>query len=180
MATQRLAQIFQDNQELSSDVCSSLVALYERKLWHELSLELMKLFKNPDYQLYLGQIFNDFIVDFGHKMKLLYFAQFAHDVAKSMDRDAAVEMLAKHVEGIRALKGFPTKEPILFLEMSMAEHFIDVAHMEECKERLDKGLQDLEAMSDVRSRQLLHSDNLSECLLSTACAAVRVTLFTCL
>jgi hypothetical protein len=149
--TERLHSLFQSHVELDKEVCSTMVSLYDRKLWHELSLKLKELFKAPDYLPYIQELFEGFIVDFGHKMNLLYFAQFAHDVAKSMDRDAAVALLTKHADGLRALKGFPTKEPLLFLDMSIAEHFIDVAHMDECKERLDQGLGQLESMSDVRS-----------------------------
>ena len=71
-------------------------------------------------------------------MNLLYFAQFAHDVAKGMDRDAAAALLTQHSDSLRSLKGFPTAEPLLFMDMSIAEHYIDVAHMDECKERLTR------------------------------------------
>jgi 26S proteasome regulatory subunit N9 len=150
--TDRLKALFSQHPDLDKDVCSELVSLYDRKLWHELSLRLREVFKDPVYMPYIQPIFNDFVVDFGQKMNLIYFAQFAHDVAKTMDRDAAVELLRKHSASIKELKRHPTQEPLLFMEMSIAEHFIDVSHMDECKELLDKGLKQLEGMSEVRER----------------------------
>ena len=149
-ARETLQQLFQQHTELDGGVCKELVSLYDRKLWHQLSLRLRELFKDQQYQPYLQELFDGFIVEFGHKMNLLLFAQFAHDVAKSLDRDAAVAMLTKHAEGMKTLKGFPTTEPLLFLDMSIAEHCIDVAHMDECKERLEKGKKQLDSMADVR------------------------------
>ena len=148
--TERLQALFAEHSELSGDVCEELVSLYDRKLWHELSLRLRQLFQDPTYAPYIQPLFTDFIVDFGQKINLLYFAQFAHDVAKTMDRDAAVALLSKHAASLKELRGFPTQEPLLFMEMSIAEHYIDVAHMDECKERLDRGMAQLESMSDVR------------------------------
>jgi hypothetical protein len=153
--TERLKALFLQYPELSQELCAELVSLYDRKLWHELSLRLREVFKDPAYMPYIQPLFKDFIVDFGQKMNLIYFAQFAHDVAKTMDRDAAVDLLRMHSASIKELKGHPIQEPLLFMEMSIAEHFIDVSHMDECKELLDKGLKQLEGMSDVRSSHVL-------------------------
>jgi hypothetical protein len=160
--TDNLKQVFEAHSELSKDVCAELVSMYDRKLWHELSLKLREVFKDTAYQPYIQDIFNGFIVDFGQKMNLLLFAQFAHDVAKTMDRDAAVALLCKHADSIRSLKGFPVAEPLLFLDMSIAEHYIDMAHMDECKERLDKGLKQLEGMSEARSHPTFGRDCVAE------------------
>ena len=183
--TENLKALFSQHSDLSQDVCSELVSLYDRKLWHELAIKLRDLFKDPTYQPFIAELFEGFIVDFGLKINLLMFAQFAHDVAKTMDRDSAVAMLNKHADSIRALKGHPTAEPLLFLDMSIAEHYIDVAHMDECKERLDKGLTQLESMSEVRWRsptvlchRASHRNQSAFCICSLAQLA-RCAAFSC-
>ena len=102
-----LQAVFQAHSELDKEVCSELVSLYDRKLWHELSLRLRELFKDPTYQPYVKDLYEGFIVDFGQKMNLLYFAQFAHDVAKTLDRDAAVALLNKHADSFEVTEGLP-------------------------------------------------------------------------
>lgn len=146
----RLKAIFAKYQPESKETCADLVSLYDRKLWHELTVKLSELFEDdavlPDM---LQDIFRDFVCDFGHKLNLLSFAKFAHKVAQDMDRDAAVELLRKQIADLKELKGHPNEEPILLLEMSVAEQCVDITHMDTCKELLDAGLQKLDTMSEV-------------------------------
>lgn len=153
--TDRLKAIFAKYQVDDQQSCADLVSLYDRKLWHELTVKLRALFERdavlPDM---LQDIFLEFISDFGHKLNLLSFAMFAHKVAGDMDRDAAVELLRKQIDDLKELKGHPIDEPVLLLEMSVAEQCVDITHMDTCKELLDAGLQKLDTMSEVRPCQI--------------------------
>lgn len=148
--TDRLKAIFAKHQPDDQQSCADLVSFYDRKLWHELTVKLRELFQSdavlPDM---LQDIFLEFISDFGHKLNLLSFAMFAHKVAGDMDRDAAVELLRKQISDLKELKGHPIEEPVLLLEMSVAEQCVDITHMDTCKELLDAGLQKLDTMSEV-------------------------------
>lgn len=150
--TDRLKAIFTQYRPDDQQSCADLVSLYDRKLWHELTVKLRELFESdavlPDM---LQDIFLEFISDFGHKLNLLSFAMFAHKVAGDMDRDAAVELLRKQISDLKELKGHPIEEPVLLLEMSVAEQCVDITHMDTCKELLDAGLQKLDTMSEVNS-----------------------------
>ena len=64
---ENLQSIFQAHSELDQDVCSELISLYDRKLWHELSLKLRELFKDPTYQPYIKDLFEGFIVDLARR-----------------------------------------------------------------------------------------------------------------
>jgi 26S proteasome regulatory subunit N9 len=146
-----LKAVFDSAPQLNKEVCSVLVSLYDRKLWHELSLKLKEIFDDEAYLPYLLDIFNGFILDFGHRINLLSFAKFAHTVAQNMDQDSAVALLKKQVAGLKELKGQHVEEPVLLLEMSIAEQYIDLTHMDDCKERLDSALKQLDRMSEVEN-----------------------------
>lgn len=148
--TDKLKAVFDGAPDLDKEVCSELVSLYDRKLWHELTQKLRTVFDDEAFEPYLHDIFIGFVSEFGHKLNLLSFAKFAHSVAKDMDQDSAVMLLKKQVEDMKELKGHPTSEPILLLEMSIAEQYIDITHMDDCKELLDSGLKKLDEMSEVR------------------------------
>lgn len=145
----KLKSVFDSNPELDKEVYTELVSLYDRKLWHELTQKLRTVFDNEAFVPHLHDIFIGFVSEFGHKLNLLSFAKFAHSVATDMDRDSAVTLLKKQVEDLKELKGHPIAEPILLLEMSIAEQYIDITHMDECKELLDSGLKKLDEMSEV-------------------------------
>jgi 26S proteasome regulatory subunit N9 len=147
--TDKLKAVFDNAIELDKETCAELVSLYDRKLWHELSLKLRAVFDNEAFAPYLHAIFEGFISEFGHKLNLLSFAKFAHGVARDMDQDSAVTLLKKQVDDLKELKGHPTAEPILLLEMSIAEQYIDITHMDDCKELLDAGLKKLDRMSEA-------------------------------
>jgi hypothetical protein len=147
--TDKLKAVFDGAPELDKEICTELVSLYDRKLWHELTLKLRTVFDSEDFVPYLHDIFIGFVSEFGHKLNLLSFAKFAHSVAKDMDQDSAVMLLKKQVDDLKELKGHPIAEPILLLEMSIAEQYIDITHMDDCKELLDSGLKKLDEMSEV-------------------------------
>lgn len=147
--TDKLKAVFDGAADLDKEICSELVSLYDRKLWHELTQKLRAVFDNEAFGPHLHDIFIGFVSEFGHKLNLLSFAKFAHSVATDMDQDSAVMLLKKQVEDLKELKGHPTAEPILLLEMSVAEQYIDITHMDDCKELLDTGLKKLDEMSEV-------------------------------
>ena len=54
--------------------------LLTKKLWHQLTLELLQLLRHPYFQTNkkLGQIYSQFIVDFEHRINPLSLAEIVH------------------------------------------------------------------------------------------------------
>jgi 26S proteasome regulatory subunit N9 len=147
--SEALRSIFSAHSDLDQQVCRDLISLYDRKLYHELSLKLRAVFDDPAFAPYIQDIFERFVSDFGFRMNLLATAQLAHDVAKRMDRDTAVVLLEGQARGMQALVGVRSEEPRLLLSMSVAEHQLGVAKLDECKAALDAGLAQLDTLSEV-------------------------------
>ena len=137
------------------ELCQTLRDLYERKLWHELSLEVQKAFAMPELASdgLLAAMYTNFISDFGHKINLLYLAKFAQAVAKQYsDVAVATAFLETQITGLEELKRPQTVEPILYLKMQIAELKVYSRDDAACKEMFEAGLAQVESMHEVRSR----------------------------
>lgn len=136
-------------------MCQQLRDLYDRKLWHELSVELEGTFRLPEVIQagLLQQFYTDFVLDFGSKLNLLRLAKFAREVARNhADPPAAIAFLEQQIASLEALKssGLNPREAVICLDMQIAELMIYAGNLPGCKARMDKGLQSVEGMQDVR------------------------------
>ncbi len=131
-----LEQLQTQQPQLSEDI-AELASLYQRKLWHQLTLKLEACFAKTEFNkgdLPL-QLYNNFIADFGHKINLLKLAQFAVHVSKHIrDHAAAVAFLTSVVDKLAEYKLPRSEEPTLFLRMHLAQHRLEMGQMAECKE----------------------------------------------
>jgi len=72
-------EAFQGNEELKGK-WTRIEELYNKKLWHQLTLELQTLVKDATMKGQLVQLYQNFIADFETKLNPLYLAQLAQTV----------------------------------------------------------------------------------------------------
>lgn len=109
---------------------AELISLYNKKLWHQLTVKFDTLVKSAG-PLNSGNVplrlFEGVIVDVGSKINLLKLAQFAVHATKCLpDPKAMIEFLSKVVVGLEEMKLAKATEPILFIRMHIAQHQIEL------------------------------------------------------
>eukprot|EP00882_Tetradesmus_deserticola_P012774 GHRQ01013539.1.p1 GENE.GHRQ01013539.1~~GHRQ01013539.1.p1 ORF type:complete len:187 (+),score=44.89 GHRQ01013539.1:285-845(+) len=120
---------------LAEDV-AELASLYQRKLWHQLTLKVEDCFSKSDFnkgELPL-EFYNNFINDFGHKINLLKLSQFAVHVAKHIpDAQQTVAFLQGVAEHLKEQKLPRSEQPLLFLKMHVAQQKLEMGSVQDCK-----------------------------------------------
>ncbi|KAJ0477793.1 putative proteasome component (PCI) domain, 26S Proteasome non-ATPase regulatory subunit 13 [Helianthus annuus] len=132
-ALQYLDSLRNTHPELS-DWYNTLADLYQRKLWHQLTLKLEQFVALAVFQVFgtagdaLIQLYNNFITDFETKINLLKLAHFAVIVSRQYSlKEDAISYLEGVIEKLRA-----TKETRI-----------------ECKNLLEDGKSTLDSMTDI-------------------------------
>lgn len=136
---------------LAEDV-AELANLYQRKLWHQLTLKVEECFSKPDFNNgdLPVQLYQNFINDFGHKINLLKLSQFAVHVAKHIqDPQQTVAFLQSVSEKIKEHKLPRSEQPLLFLKMHIAQQQLEMGAIQECKVMVEEAKEELDALMDV-------------------------------
>lgn len=125
-----LEQLQAEQPAAAADV-TDMASMYQRKLWYPLTCKLDFVFGQPAHPLNSGDVplrlFSSFIVDFGAKINLYKFAQFAVHATKSLaSPQAMVDHLLHAVQLLEDMKLAQAKEPILFLRMHVAQHKLEL------------------------------------------------------
>ncbi|EFJ46340.1 26S proteasome regulatory complex [Volvox carteri f. nagariensis] len=146
-----LEQLQTDFPDLSEDI-QELANLHQRKLWHQLTLKIEACFHSSAFNR--GDIpvrlFQQFIMDFGHKINFLKLSQFAVHACKFQPNPAAaVDMLQSVMTRLEELKQPRTAEAILFLRMHVAQHKLETGHVQECKAIAEDVTERLAKLTDV-------------------------------
>ncbi|GIL82247.1 hypothetical protein Vretimale_7223 [Volvox reticuliferus] len=146
-----LDQLQTDFPDLSEDI-QELANLYQRKLWHQLTLKIEACFHSSAFNR--GDIpvrlFQQCIMDFGHKINFLKLAQFAVHACKfQLNPAAAVDMLQSVMTRLEELKQPRTAEAILFLRMHVAQHKLETGNIQECKTITEDVTERLAKLTDV-------------------------------
>ncbi|XP_039135158.1 26S proteasome non-ATPase regulatory subunit 13 homolog B-like [Dioscorea cayenensis subsp. rotundata] len=131
---------------------SALADLYQRKLWHQLTLKLEQFVALAVVQAgdALIQLYNDFITDFETKINLLKLAHFAVIVSRQYsDKQVAISYLDGVIEKLQATKEMRIEEPILYVKMQIAVFKLEQGNQKECKKLLEDGKATLDSMTDV-------------------------------
>jgi len=131
---------------------SELANLYQRKLWHQLTLKLDACFQQPDFNKgdVPVRLYHGFIADFGAKINLLKLAKFTEHVAKAYTSPTtALEFLQGVHDRLVEAKLPRSEEPLLFLQMQIAEHKLELGELQACKALLDEGREALDRLHDV-------------------------------
>jgi 26S proteasome regulatory subunit N9 len=124
-----LEQLQAEHPGAQADI-AELASLYQRKLWHQLTVKIDALIKS-DGPLNSGDVplrlFERFVLDFASRINLLKLAQFAVHATKALTTPAP---MVAFLEGVLAkleeLKlGHKADEPALFLRMHIAQHQVE-------------------------------------------------------
>ncbi|KHG12342.1 26S proteasome non-ATPase regulatory subunit 13 [Gossypium arboreum] len=150
-ALQCLDSLRNEHPELS-DWYSSLADLYQKKLWHQLTLKLDQFVALTFFQAgdALIKLYHNFITDFETKINLLKLAHFAVIVSRQYsEKEAAISYLEGVIEKLRATKEKRIEEPILYIEMQVAKFKLELGDQKECKKLLEDGKSALDSMDGV-------------------------------
>ncbi|MBA0740950.1 hypothetical protein Gogos_014132 [Gossypium gossypioides] len=150
-ALQYLDSLRNEHPELS-DWYSSLADLYQKKLWHQLTLKLDQFVALTFFQAgdALIKLYHNFITDFETKINLLNLAHFAVIVSRQYsEKEAAISYLGGVIEKLRATKEKRIEEPILYIEMQVAKFKLELGDQKECKKLLEDGKSTLDSMDGV-------------------------------
>ncbi|XP_010518936.1 PREDICTED: 26S proteasome non-ATPase regulatory subunit 13 homolog B-like [Tarenaya hassleriana] len=135
-----------------ADWFNSLTDLYEKKLWHQLTLKLEQFISLPVFQAgdALIQLYHNFIADFETKINLLKLAHFAVIVSRQYaEKEAAISYLDGVIGKVRATKEQRVAEPILYVKMQIALIKLEQGDQKECKKMLDDGKSTLDSLTDI-------------------------------
>ncbi|KAM7507257.1 hypothetical protein LguiA_017710 [Lonicera macranthoides] len=150
-ALQYLDTLRNSHPELS-DWYNTLSDLYQRKLWHQLTLKLEQFLALAVFQAgdALIQLYHNFITDFETKINLLKLAHFAVIVSRQYsEKEAAIAYLEGVIEKLRATREMHIEEPVLYIKMQRAIFELERGDQKECKKLLDDGKSTLDSMTDV-------------------------------
>ncbi|KAI3843473.1 hypothetical protein MKW92_000625 [Papaver armeniacum] len=131
---------------------TSLIDLYQRKLWHQLTLKLEQFVALAVFQAgdTLIQLYHNFITEFETKINLLKLAHFAVIVSRQYaEKEAAIGYLEGIIEKLRATRETRIEEPVLYIKMQIAAFRLEKGEQKECKNLLDDGKTTLDSMTDI-------------------------------
>ncbi|CAN6240733.1 unnamed protein product [Urochloa humidicola] len=131
---------------------AALADLYQRKLWHQLTLKLDQFLALAVVQAgdALIQLYNHFISDFETKINLLKFAHFTVVVSRQyLDKDAGINYLEGVISKLHDTREARVEEPILYVKMQIATFLLEKGNQKGCKKLLEEGKTTLDSMVDV-------------------------------
>ncbi|KAJ6712150.1 26S PROTEASOME NON-ATPASE REGULATORY SUBUNIT 13-like protein B [Salix purpurea] len=131
---------------------NSISDLYQKKLWHQLTLKLEQFVALAVFQAgdALIQFYQNFITDFETKINLLKLAHFAVIVSRRYtEKDAAISYLEGVIEKLQATREQRIEEPVLYIKMQIAIFKLEQGDQKECKRHLEDGKSTLDSMTDI-------------------------------
>ncbi|XP_076925052.1 26S proteasome non-ATPase regulatory subunit 13 homolog B-like [Bidens hawaiensis] len=135
-----------------SEWYNTLADLYQRKLWHQLTLKLEQFVALAVFQAgdALIQLYQNFITDFETKINLLKLAHFAVIVSRQYsEKVVAISYLDGVIEKLRATKESRIEEPVLYIKTQIAMYNLEKGDPKECKKLLEDGKSTLDSMTDI-------------------------------
>ncbi|XP_057478246.1 26S proteasome non-ATPase regulatory subunit 13 homolog A-like isoform X2 [Actinidia eriantha] len=131
---------------------NTLSDLYQKKLWHQLTLKLEQFVALAVFQAgdALIQLYHNFITDFETKINLLKLAHFAVTVSRQYsEKETAISYLEGVIEKLRATREMRIEEPILYIKMQIAIFNLEKGSQKECKKLIEDGKSTLDSMTDI-------------------------------
>ncbi|KAJ6714750.1 PROTEASOME COMPONENT (PCI) DOMAIN PROTEIN-RELATED [Salix viminalis] len=131
---------------------NSISDLYQKKLWHQLTLKLEQFVALAVFQAgdALIQFYQNFITDFETKINLLKLAHFAVIVSRRYtEKDAAISYLEGVIEKLQATREQRIEEPVLYIKMQIAIFKLEQGDQKECKRHLEDGKSTIDSMTDI-------------------------------
>lgn len=145
-----IEQLAAANPALAEDL-SELGSLYQRKLWHQLTLKLEECFQKPEFNQgdLTVVLYNGFIADLGNKLNLLRLAHLAVHASKHVkDPAQALAFLKAALDKLVEWKLPRSEEPTLFLRMNVAQQQLEMGAVAECKAAIEEGAVALERLPE--------------------------------
>ncbi|KAJ3331925.1 26S proteasome regulatory subunit [Blyttiomyces sp. JEL0837] len=125
--------------------------LYDKKLWHQLTLVLLNFVNIPSAAPYLVPVYNEFIIDFAKKLNQLSLVQYATKASRTLpDPEKSLAFLFIQVERLK--DDAEHKEAFVLATMECAHIKLLLNDLEGCKTDIDqceKILDDLPATDPV-------------------------------
>ncbi|KAG4099627.1 PCI-domain-containing protein [Neocallimastix lanati (nom. inval.)] len=116
---------------------SNFEQLYDKKLWHQLTLELHKLLDMPAAASYLIPLYNNFIVDWQDKMNQIMLVQYlARASQQSKDPKESLDFLVSNTEFLKEKK--ESKDAYCLSVMEAAHYKLIINDSEGCKAAMDE------------------------------------------
>uniref|UniRef100_A0A5B6YJU7 PCI domain-containing protein n=1 Tax=Davidia involucrata TaxID=16924 RepID=A0A5B6YJU7_DAVIN len=135
-----------------SDWYNTLADLYQKKLWHQLTLKLEQFVALAVFQAgdALIQFYHNFITDFETKINLLKLAHFAVIVSRQYsEKEAAISYLEGVIDKLQDAREMRKEEPILYIKMQIAIIKLEKGDPKECKKLLEDEKSTLDSMTDI-------------------------------
>ncbi|XP_002734515.1 26S proteasome non-ATPase regulatory subunit 13-like [Saccoglossus kowalevskii] len=132
---------------------AKLEELYNKKLWHQLTLHLLVFVKNPCFDQGDGllQLYEHFLSDFEHRINALSLTELVVIIIKQIkDPDESVAFLEKIKEKVKA-----NEEAVILCMTAMAIIKLRTGKLEECKVivlEAGKLLENIDGVTTVHSR----------------------------
>lgn len=125
---------------------SQMSDLYQRKLWHQLTLALQSVAAMEAAATLLQPLYDTFVTDFKHKINKLALAQLQIAVAKQMaDAEKRTFFCTQAAEET----GKDDKQASSYILCELARLHLDASQVEECKTQLDAAAAYLESAAGV-------------------------------
>mmetsp|Transcript_31111 Transcript_31111/g.80344 ORF Transcript_31111/g.80344 Transcript_31111/m.80344 type:complete len:388 (+) Transcript_31111:285-1448(+) len=131
---------------------SRFADLYQRKLWHQLTLLLEEAIALPEFQAgdLLVQLYASFVSDFAYKINLLQLAHIVTAVAKRYgDLGAAAAFIEGEAAKLKEQKLPRSEQPVLYLAMQVAQYHLQMGEVTKCRDAVAEGKAALDAIDDV-------------------------------
>lgn len=137
--------------------------LYDRKLWHELTELLEEKINDQEFLQIcpLLDLYNNFIKGFADKINPLKLALFAVATSKEMrDSHEGLSFLQNALTTIRSFaeqqshhsSDSAAEQACLYLEMQIAQYFLILENLVECKELMTTGIERLNSLTEVNHK----------------------------
>lgn len=137
--------------ELAADI-TDLANLYQRKLWHQLTVKLQECFEKPGFNRddIPIRLYEKFILDFGQKINLLKLAQFAVHASKfQQDHQWSIDTFQRAIKSLQDMKLPAADQPIVFLKTHVAQEQLALQRPQEAKALLEEAKEQLGQLTDV-------------------------------
>ena len=134
------------------DLLEEMKTLYEKRLWHELTLKLEEAVALPKFQTgdLLVNLYHNFITDFEHRISPLKLGHIAVAVSsRYADRLAAAQFMDDVITKIADQKQRGHEEPILYLKMHVALLKVHEGAAADARKMIEEGKAALDALPSV-------------------------------
>ena len=148
-------------------------SLYQRKLWHQLTVKLEEALSQPESRNgdFLIPLYEHFIASFALKINLLKLAHIAITIAQQYSEpDDAIQFLERVITQLEESKLPRSDQPILILRATIAQYKLKMGYVQECKALVEAAKESLDSLHDVSMAVLrLHDRSMAKSMAGTEC-----------